>query len=194
MAQQRPPLFLLAVNGIAMICALVAGVAVAALAILILIDIIGRSIGHSVQGTDELGGYVLALCGSLGLSWTLINRAHPRIDLGFRLFSPTMRNLLHVLAQGTMFLFSLFMTWHALTEFRATLQFGAVTNTPLQTPLWLPQSLWLMGLVLFTLTALSATLHGVWLMRNDPEEVSGRYGPPTVEEEVGEYVGPAKDT
>lgn len=176
-----------------MICALVAGGAVAVLAVLILVDIVGRSFGHSVQGTDELGGYVLALCGSLGLSWALINRGHPRIDLGFRFFPPRLRNLLHVLAQGTMFLFAAFMTWHAIGELQTTLKFGAVTNTPLQTPLWVPQSLWLFGLVLFTLAALSATLHGAWLMAHDPDEVTRRYGPPTVEDEVGEYVAPEKD-
>ena len=193
MTSERLPLTLRAINGLAMICALAAGVAVAALAVLIMIDIVGRSVGRSIQGTDELGGYVLAFCGSLGLSWALINRGHPRIDLGFRFFPPKLRNLLHIAAQATMFLFALFMTWHAVAELQTTLKFGAVTNTPLQTPLWLPQSLWVFGLMLFTLTALSGTLHGIWLMSRDPDAVTRRYGPPTVEEEVGEYVGPAKE-
>lgn len=194
MTAERLPLLLRAIKGIAMICALLAGGAVLVLAVLILIDIVGRSFGHSIQGTDELGGYVLALCGSLGLSWALLNRGHPRIDLGFRFFPRPLRNVLHVLAQGTIFLFALFMTWHAVAEFRTTLKFDAVTNTPLQTPLWLPQVFWLLGLCLFTLTALSNTLHGIWLMSRTPNEVSRHYGPSSVAEEVGEYVAPAKDT
>ena len=177
MTLDRPPLPLRVINGVAMICALVAGVSVAILAVLSLIDIIGRSFGQSLQGTDELGGYVLALCGSLGLSWALINRGHPRIDLGFRFFPAKLRNVLHLLAQASMCGFALFMTWHAIGELQTTLKFGAVTNTPLQTPLWLPQSLWLLGLVLFALTALSSTLHGIWLLSYYPDEVSRRYGP-----------------
>ena len=132
----RPPPFLRLIDGLAMICALVAGVAVALLAVLILIDILGRSlVGISVQGTDELGGYVLAMCGSLGLSWTLAKRGHPRIDLGFRFFPPALRNVLHVLAYAAISAMALFMAWHAWSELEVTIRFGAVANTPLQTPL-----------------------------------------------------------
>lgn len=193
MTRERLPLFLRAINAVAMVCALVAGAAVAILALLILIDIIGRSFGYSLQGTDEFGGYVLALCGSLGLSWALINRGHPRIDLGFRFFPPKLQSLLHIAAHATICGLALFMTIHAVSELRTTLRFGAITNTPLQTPLWLPQSLWVFGLGLFTLCALSATLHGAWLWRHSPGEVSRHYGPPTVEDEISEYIAPSAE-
>lgn len=190
MTLQRLPLPMRAIHGLAMVSSLVAGVAVAVLALLILIDIVGRSFGYSLQGTDELGGYVLAMCGSLGLSWALINRGHPRIELGFRFFPPMLRNILHVAAQATLFAFALFMTVHAVSELRTTLKFGAITNTPLQTPLWLPQSLWVFGLGLFTVTALASTLHGIWLLMHSPDDVSHYYGTPTVEDEISDYVTP----
>ncbi|MTH78491.1 TRAP transporter small permease subunit [Paracoccus aestuariivivens] len=185
----HPPLALRILNQLAMVCALVAGAAVAILAVLIVVDVLGRSLfGYSLQGTDELGGYVLALCGSLGLSWALVKRAHPRIDLGFRFFGIRLRAALHVLAHASLAGFALFMAWHAYGELAATLRFGAVTNTPLQTPLWVPQGLWLVGLVQFAITALAMALHGAWLMSLDLDAVSRIYGPPTVQDEVGEYV------
>lgn len=174
---------------IAATLALVAGVAIAILAVLISVDIFGREVlGVSVQGTDEIGGYVLAFVGSLGMALTLLRRGHPRIDLFFRFFPRIVQDLLHVLAQATMAGFAMFLAWHALGEFRVTLRFGSVTNTPLQTPLWIPQGVWVAGMAFFALTACVTTAHAVLLLLTNRAAISRFYGPPTVEEEVGHYV------
>lgn len=177
---------------IAVILALVAGGAVAVLAILIVVDIAARSLFRfSLQGTDELGGYTLALTGSLGLAYTLIRRGHPRIDIGFRLFPPRMRQVLHVVALATLTGFALFMSQHAIDEFRGTIAFGSVTNTPLQTPLWVPQVFWVAGTCFFALTALVMTVHGALLIgQGRGREVETLYGPLTVDEELDEYLHP----
>ncbi|MBL9059563.1 MAG: TRAP transporter small permease, partial [Mangrovicoccus sp.] len=74
----QPPPALRALDRVAIVLALVAGVAVAILSGLIVFDIAARSLfRYSLQGTDELGGYTLALTGSLGLAFTLIRRGHP---------------------------------------------------------------------------------------------------------------------
>lgn len=176
-------------RGLAFALALVAGAAVAVLAVLICVDIIGRDvIGVSVQGTDELGGYVLAFVGSLGLSLTLLNRGHPRIDIFLRHFPGGLRASLHVLAQGTMAALGLFMTWHAWGELSETIRFGAVTNTPLETPLWVPQIVWVIGTAIFALVACLTTAHGLVLLCTDRGAVEAFYGPVTVDEEVSHYV------
>jgi len=174
---------------IAATLALLAGVAIAILAVLISVDIFGREVlGVSVQGTDEIGGYVLAFVGSLGMALTLLRRGHPRIDLFLRFFPRTVQDGLHVLAQATMAGFALFLAWHALSEFRETLRFGSVTNTPLQTPLWIPQGVWVVGMGFFAFTACVTTAHAVLLLFSNRAEISRVYGPPTVEEDVGHYV------
>ncbi|WP_238366015.1 TRAP transporter small permease [Mesobacterium pallidum] len=176
-------------RGLALALALVAGAAVTILAVLIFVDIVGRDVfGASIQGTDELGGYVLAFVGSLGLSLTLLNRGHPRIDIFLRLFPARVRAGLHVLAQASIAALGIFMTWHAWGELSETIRFGAVTNTPLQTPLWVPQAVWVAGTAIFALVACLTTLHGLILLRRDPAAVESLYGPPTVDEEVGHYV------
>ena len=183
------PRVLKALEQIAATLALVAGVAVAVLAVLITIDIIGRDFfGRSIQGTDEIGGYVLAFVGSLGMALTLLRRGHPRIDLFFRFFPPLLRDALHALAQITMAGFAAFMAWHAWGELQATLRFGAITNTPLQTPLWVPQAVWLGGMVFFALTAIATMVHALLLLFTNPSAVATFYGSPTVSEEVGQYV------
>lgn len=176
-------------RGLAYALALVAGAAVAILAVLIFVDIVGRDVfGVSIQGTDELGGYVLAFVGSLGLSLTLLNRGHPRIDIFLRMFPGGLRAALHVFAQATIAALGIFMTWHAWGDLSETIRFGAVTNTPLQTPLWVPQAVWVAGTGIFALVACLTTAHGLLLLRNDPAAVETHYGPPTVDEEVGQYV------
>ena len=177
---------------IAALLAIFAGGAVAVLAVLIVLDIAARSLlRFSLQGTDELGGYTLALTGSLGLAYTLIRRGHPRIDIGFRFFPPRMRQVLHVVALATLSALALFMSDHAIEEFRGTLAFGSITNTPLQTPLWVPQVFWVAGTVFFAMTALAMTGHGAMLLwQGRGREVEGLYGPLTVDEELDEYRHP----
>lgn len=183
------PLALRLIGHVAMALSIAAGLAVAGLAILIVTDITGREIfGYSLQGTDELGGYVLAFAGSLGLSWTLLKRGHPRIDIFFRFLPNILRDALHVLAQAGIAALAVFMTVQASGELGETLRFGAVTNTPLQTPLWVPQGIWLLGTGFFALTACATTAHALILFFTDRAAVTRFFGPMTVEEEVGEYV------
>ncbi|MDO6587557.1 TRAP transporter small permease [Salipiger sp. 1_MG-2023] len=176
------------VRTLASALAIMAGAGVLVLAVLILLDIVGRDLfGVSVQGTDELGGYVLAFVGSLGLSLTLLNRGHPRIDIFLRLFPRPLRAGLHVLAQASIAALGLFMTWHAWGELGETIRFGAVTNTPLQTPLWVPQAVWVAGTAVFALTACLTTLHALMLLASDRAALEHLYGPPTVDEDVAQY-------
>ena len=185
------PRILRLLERVAVALALVAGASIAMLAVLIAADILGRDVlGVSIQGTDELGGYVLAFVGSLGMALTLLRRGHPRIDLFFRFFPPALRDVLNALAQLTIAAFALFIAWHALGELRTTLRFGAITNTPLQTPLWVPQGVWFVGTAFFALAACATTAHALRLLATERGAVSRHYGAPTVEEELGHYAVP----
>lgn len=191
LASDPPPLLRLTA-AVARALALFAGATVGLLAVLICIDIGARSLLRvSVQGSDEIGGYVLALVGSLGLAHTLLQRAHPRIDLGIRRLPLRPRAALHVLALATMAAMAAFMAWHAWGELGQSLTFGAVTNTPLETPLWVPQGLWLLGTAFFALTALLCTVHAAALLAKEPERVEALYAPTSVEEEVEAFLGDA---
>lgn len=178
------------IHGLAKAMALFAGAAVLVLSLLIAFDIVSRDLfRYSLQGTDELGGYALALIGSLGLSYTLLQRGHPRIDIALRHFPAAIRRLLHILAYAALAAFAVFAALHAYEEFAQTVAFGSITNTPLQTPLWVPQLFWVGGTVAFAVTTLALTCHALVLLLQRPQEVDRLYGPLTVEEEVSEYVG-----
>ena len=45
-------------------------------------EIIARKLfNHSLQGVDEIGGYVVAIIGTFGMALAAVERAHTRIDV-----------------------------------------------------------------------------------------------------------------
>ncbi|MDO5612536.1 MAG: TRAP transporter small permease [Paracoccus sp. (in: a-proteobacteria)] len=139
--------------------ALILGVVLIATILFILTDVLMRALNMgSLGGSDEISGYVVAAVASWGLSFALLERAHVRIDF-----------LRHKLAQGgqiTMDLFAMIVTnavvvliaVHCWPVLEKTLQRGARANTPLETPLWIPQGIWFAGWVWFAITATLLTL------------------------------------
>jgi TRAP-type C4-dicarboxylate transport system permease small subunit len=168
--------------------ALFAGTLVLLLAFFICVDVVARRFfGFSMQGSDELGGYVLALVGALGFAYVLAERGFTRIDLALPYMPVPVQRLLHVLAYLTLAAFALFMAWYAVAEFKETWLFDSRAATPLQTPLWVPQGLWLAGILIF---ASSATLHALRAIHHllmAPESLDRRYGARTVADELEEY-------
>ncbi len=185
--QPRSPRLLRVLERLALVLSFVAGVAVFLLAFLIVVDILARRLFLvSVQGTDELGGYVLAMVGSLGLAHVLAHRGFTRIDVLFRLFPAKLSAALHALAYLTLAGMAIFFASHAIFEFRETWLFETRANTPLQTPLWIPQGLWVLGMSVF---AVSAMLHGaraVLLLCAAPERVDAAYGFLALKDELEE--------
>ena len=92
-------------------------------------------------------------------------------------------NLLSYVALGLGAAFMGYMGWRTLDE---SLTFGSVSSSPLQVPLWIPQSLWMAGLVLFALSALWTALRGLLALRYGLETADRVLAPPTVEEEIDE--------
>ena len=51
-----------------------------ACAAVVVLDIVLRQFGHSFGGTDEISGYVMAIAAAWGMSYTLLELGHVRID------------------------------------------------------------------------------------------------------------------
>jgi len=184
----RPPLPLRVLDWIASGFALLAGVAVFLLALLIGFDVLARRLaGFSVQGTDELGGYTLALIGSLGLAYALVRRRHTRIDILLPFLPPRLARLLDALAVATLAAFAVFIADHAWDAFEETWIFDSIASTPLQTPLWIPQAFWMVGTGIFALCAVAQALHAAWLALAAPHRIAAFYGPLTTQDELDEF-------
>ncbi len=164
------------------------GVAMVAFAIIVTIETIGRKFfSISLQGVDELGGYVLAGTSALAFSLALIERAHIRIDLFHRLLPRPMQRGLDLLSIVSTALFAILLAyvgWHTVQE---TVEFRSTAPTPWATPLIWPQSVWLAGLVLFAAIATLAATHAAKLAAARRwRDLDRNYGPKGTEEEIRE--------
>lgn len=165
------------VEGGSRIGALLCGYFLLLLALLVGFEVVARKLlGFSLQGADEIGGYVLAIQGAIGFSYALLRRAHTRIDFLITRFGEDWQRVLNVLAIAMMAAFAVFMAWRAGAAFFETLEYRSIANSPLATPLWIPQSLWLAGLVLFAVAATVSAIWSVILLTRDPEAVNRRFG------------------
>lgn len=146
--------------------ALLLGVGLVLTVLFILTDVILRKSGAgSLGGSDEISGYVMAAVASWGMACAMVERAHVRIDV-----------IRHKLAQPgriAMDLFAMIVTnatiiliaWHCWPVLQKTLERGSRANTPLETPLWIPQGIWFSGWVWFALCATALTLIGIAHLR-----------------------------
>lgn len=165
--------------------AYVCGYALLGLAFLIIFEIFARRLfGYSLQGVDELGGYIVAVTGTFSFAYCLIERGHTRIDIVLNRVPGRGRAMLNTLAIVMAAGAALFMTWYGWRALADSIAFNSRSATPLQTPTWIPQSLWFAGLIVFTITALVMALHAAILSMRDPEHTNRDYGPASVEEEV----------
>jgi TRAP-type C4-dicarboxylate transport system permease small subunit len=107
------------------------------------VEMVSRKLfAFSLQGVDEVGGYTLAIAGAIGFSYTLITRGHTRIDFLVGKLPERARSVLNMLAMVTlagMAVFAVSRGWVVLSE---SIEFQSHSTTPLQTPMWLPQSMW----------------------------------------------------
>lgn len=131
-----------------------AGYAVLGCAVLIGLEIVLRKLfSVSLQGTDEISGYVLVVTFAWTAAWALFRDAHIRIDIVSSRLPPGPRRLFDLLALASLVGVAILLAWQAIGVLAESLRLGSVSNTPLRVPLWLPQGLWFVGLVGFALAA-----------------------------------------
>jgi TRAP-type C4-dicarboxylate transport system permease small subunit len=133
-------------------CEAVCGLFLLAMIVLIGAEAIARNVfGTSLQVTDEVGGYLLVALTFLSMAVAEAHGAFHRVEfvqmrLGFRarMISQIAFELISLVA-------SALVTWQltrlALNSWHAE----DVAPTPLQTPLWLPQSSMAIGMLLLCL-------------------------------------------
>jgi len=118
-----------------------------------LFDIVARPFEMSLGGTDELSGYAMAISTSWGISYALTSMAHVRIDLlraRCASVGQAMFDAVAILALAGVATAIAYRSWPVLAK---TIKNGATANTTLETPLWIPQTLWFAGWAWFAISA-----------------------------------------
>jgi TRAP-type mannitol/chloroaromatic compound transport system permease small subunit len=164
------------------------GTLVLASAFLVSVDVLLRKLLLvSVGGADELSGYAFAIGTTWALAFTLLRRANVRVDALYTRLPQAICAILDVLALLSLGGFLLLLTWQAWDVLDTSISFGARATTPLATPLWMPQSLWVLGLALFLFTMLPLLLRALFaLLGGDLETVRRLAGARTIEEDAAD--------
>lgn len=163
------------------------GYACLGLSFLIVVEILARKLlNFSLQGVDEIGGYVVAITGTFGMALAAVERAHTRIDVLLLRLPGRIQAALNLLSYVALALGAAFMAYMGWRTLDDSLTFGSVSSSPLQVPLWMPQSLWMAGLVLFGLSALWTALRGLIALRNGLDAANRVIAPPSVADEIEE--------
>lgn len=150
------------------IIALLVGLVLTGTVILIISEILLREVGISLGGAEEISGYVMAGVASWGMSYALTELAHVRIDLvrlRLRQRGKALLDLIAIVALAGVASIVAFQCWPVLEK---TIERGSRANTPLETPLWIPQTIWLSGWVWFAVSScVLVILTLILLMRRD---------------------------
>ena len=156
--------------------------------LLITYDVVVRRIfGISLGGSDELSGYVFAIGTSWALAFTALSRANVRVDVLYKHLPVRVGAVLDWLALVALGVFAAYLTRHAYGVAMTSWTQQAAANTPLATPLWIPQTLWLLGLAWFCIVlALMLLQASVALVTGDLETLRAVCGVVSSEEEAAE--------
>jgi TRAP-type mannitol/chloroaromatic compound transport system permease small subunit len=167
------------------------GVLLIAAALLIGVEVVIRkAFSISIGGADELSGYALAISTSWALAFTLLERAHIRIDSLYVHLPVRLCALLDILGLALLTAFFGLITWHGFGVFQTSYTVGAQSLSPLGTPLVVPQLLWVLGFVMFLATALLLLIRALGaLIRGDLAAVRRLIGSRTMSEEVAAELG-----
>ncbi len=164
----------------------VAGAVMLLAAALVGFDVLVRKLfSITLGGADELTGYAFAVGTAWALSFTLLQRGHVRVDALYSRLPLRVAAVLDLLSLLSLTVFVGYLTVRAHAVLGDTLLFATRATTPLATPLWIPQSLWLAGLALFIFTVVPLTLRvAIALAAGDLARVRALAGARSLEEEA----------
>ena len=152
--------------------------------------VIRKAFSLTIGGADELSGYALAISTSWAIAFTLLERAHIRID---SLYAHLPVRLCAVLDIAGLALFTAFVAviaWHGLGVFQTSYRLGAHSLSPLGTPVVIPQLIWVAGFAVFLLIAILLLIRAlVLLIAGDAPGVVRLIGSRTTGEEIEAELG-----
>lgn len=155
---------------------------------LICFDVIARKFfGYTVGGADELSSYAFAISTTWSLAFALMQRANVRVDVIYQYFSPRLAALVDCIAVVALAVFIVMLTRYAFDVVNTSIVQNSAANTPLATPLWIPQGLWFVGLCwMIVVLALMLTRASIALVKGDLTTVQHLIGVRSSKEEAEE--------
>lgn len=157
-------------------------------AIMIAFEVIMRkAFAFSIGGADELSSYALAISCAWGFSFTLLRKSHIRIDILYSRLPQAGRSFLDITAHLLLGIYIVTLSYYAFFVVQTSFVKQSTANTPLATPLWIPQGIWLMGLLWFGFTIFIVLVGTIYnRLNNNHQEANQLSGISTLSEDIKE--------
>lgn len=170
------------------------GLLLVALSIFVALETISRKLfNFSFQGADELGGYVLAVGGTLSFTVALVERGHIRIDLVHDRLGPRWQSGLNWLAIVMLAVLGLFLARYCWFVVRDTLEYGSTAPTAWATPMIYPQSVWYISILIFTVTSMWFAAKATrYLVNGETKKLNREFHPKGALEELEDELSDLK--
>jgi len=174
------------VERISQAAATLGGLAIIGVAVIVCAEVVLRNVfSFGLSAATELSSYVLAVTSAWAFSYALLRRVHVRVDALIRLFPQSVIAWLDLVALLALSWLASMMLWYGASVFWFSFVKRSTAMTPMQTPMWIPQGLWLLGLGLFFITSVAMVITVVRsLLKGDAAQVNRLVGSFTVEEEA----------
>lgn len=159
-------------------------------AVLVSIEVFIRKVfSLSIGGADEVVGYAFAIFTALSFPYAVIHKANIRIDFFYRKFPAKFRPILDLFAHLCLSGFVILLTISAYDLLANSFVSNSRAISPLGTLLYIPQSAWVFGLVVFCLTLIGLlVLSIISLFKKDYKQFQSLIGAPSFDEEIAEEV------
>ena len=166
----------------------VGGALTLASVLLISFDVVARKFfGFTTGGADELSSYAFAISTSWALAFATLQRANVRVDVLYQYLPVRLSALLDWISLVALGVFMVYLTYYAMEMAQTSWVRDSAANTPLATPLWIPQGLWMLGLLWMCITvALMLVRASLALAAGDLDLVKQVCGVRSAQEEADE--------
>ena len=137
----------------------VSALAVAAMAALVTVEVLGRSLASvSTLVADEMAGYLLVVLTFFGLADSLRAGAFIRVEFVDQWLGAGARRRLEAVLLVVALAYTVFVAWEFWRLTAQSYRFGSTSLQVSRTPLWIPQTCMAVGTSILALQLVAATL------------------------------------
>lgn len=170
------------------IAAAIGGYGVMAISFMITIDVFLRKFaGMTLGGASEIAGMVFAVATAISYPFVLFDRANIRIDVVYARVPMKIRAFLDMVTLVAMLYFGYRLTESTFQLLMKSWNGGSKSVGVINIPLWIPQSVWVAGFALFTVTTVILIIFtGINIFRRNWDQVNRFAGVPSIEQTIEE--------
>jgi TRAP-type C4-dicarboxylate transport system permease small subunit len=122
-----------------------------AILVLIVLQMLARWTGEVFPGAPDYAGYAMAAASFLAFAHALQRGAHIRVSIVLQLLPPAARRWLEIWCFAVGSAVAWYVAWFAWRMIGFSLKFNDISQGQDATPLWIPQSVMLVGAVILAL-------------------------------------------